>query len=338
MYTKQSKKMIVLDILDILRRYTDENHSLSQKEIEELLKNEYDLVVDRKSIKRNIMDLIDMGMDIQWSEKTRLVYCRDTGEMEEQAVCSGFYLQKEIMDCELHFLIDSVLDAECIPDNQKDELIRKLEGLSSKYFRKRSGFVKKEMNSRFTNSQLFYTLDIINESIARNRKVSFRYPLYRVGGEGLEEEFTECTVTPYETELRDGRYYLFCRDEREEELMYRLDLISNMRMAETSGNRYGKKTRKESGARELSVKFLSAEDRVSEFVECFGSRDLRVNRMRNGHILVSTKTDVQRAVDFAMNHTMDTTILEPESLRNHVFRMLQSGLEGYSEGPNGLVS
>ena len=120
--------------------------------------------------------------------------------------------------------------------------------------------------------------------------------------------------------------------------MYRIDLISNMRMAETSGNRYGKKTRRENGAREMSVKFLSSEDRVSEFVECFGSRDLRVNRMRNGNILVSARTDARRAVEFAMNHTMDTTILEPESLRNHVFRMLQSGLEGYSESSGGLVS
>ena len=72
--------------------------------------------------------------------------------------------------------------------------------------------------------------------------------------------------------------------------------------------------------------------------EYFGSRDLRVNRMRNGNILVATRTDARRAVDFALNHTVNTTILEPESLRNHVFRMLQSGLEGYSESSDSLVS
>ena len=43
----QPKKMLIMHILDILRKYTDENHRLSQKEIGEILKNEYDMVVDR---------------------------------------------------------------------------------------------------------------------------------------------------------------------------------------------------------------------------------------------------------------------------------------------------
>ena len=31
MYTKQPKKMLIMNILDILKKYTDENHRLSQK-------------------------------------------------------------------------------------------------------------------------------------------------------------------------------------------------------------------------------------------------------------------------------------------------------------------
>ena len=33
MYTKQPQKLLIINILDILKRYTDENHRLSQKEI-----------------------------------------------------------------------------------------------------------------------------------------------------------------------------------------------------------------------------------------------------------------------------------------------------------------
>ena len=32
MYTIQPKKLLIINILDILRKYTDENHRLSQKE------------------------------------------------------------------------------------------------------------------------------------------------------------------------------------------------------------------------------------------------------------------------------------------------------------------
>ena len=54
MYVKQPKKLLILNILDILRKYTDEDHRLSQKEIAEILKNEYDMKADRKAIRRNM--------------------------------------------------------------------------------------------------------------------------------------------------------------------------------------------------------------------------------------------------------------------------------------------
>ena len=37
MYETQPKKLIIMNILDILRRYTDADHRLSQKEIAEIL-------------------------------------------------------------------------------------------------------------------------------------------------------------------------------------------------------------------------------------------------------------------------------------------------------------
>ena len=43
MYEKQPKKMLIMNILDILKRYTDEDHRLSQKEIIEILEREYDM-------------------------------------------------------------------------------------------------------------------------------------------------------------------------------------------------------------------------------------------------------------------------------------------------------
>lgn len=56
MYTMQPKKILIIDILDILRKYTDENHMLSQKEIVDILKTEYNMTVERKYIKQNILN------------------------------------------------------------------------------------------------------------------------------------------------------------------------------------------------------------------------------------------------------------------------------------------
>ena len=61
MYTKQSKKLIIINILDILKKYTDEDHRISQKEIMDILEQEYGMKVERKTVKRNLMNLIDFG-------------------------------------------------------------------------------------------------------------------------------------------------------------------------------------------------------------------------------------------------------------------------------------
>ena len=79
------KKMIIINILDILKRYTDENHKLSQKQIAEILKNEYNTTVERKTIKRNIMNLIDFGYEIEYTETVRYVKSKE-GVKEESSI------------------------------------------------------------------------------------------------------------------------------------------------------------------------------------------------------------------------------------------------------------
>ena len=61
MYVKQPKKLLILNILDILRKYSDEDHRLSQREIGEILKAEYGMAADRKAIRRNLSDLLECG-------------------------------------------------------------------------------------------------------------------------------------------------------------------------------------------------------------------------------------------------------------------------------------
>ena len=38
------------------------------KEIIEILENEYDMVADRKAIKRNLMNLLDFGYNLEFTE------------------------------------------------------------------------------------------------------------------------------------------------------------------------------------------------------------------------------------------------------------------------------
>ena len=131
MYTQQPKKLLIINILDILRKYTDENHRLSQKDIEIILEKEYSMKAGRKAIKRNLMDLIDFGYNLGYTEITR------NGKSGEETICTDWYLERDFSDAELRLLIDSVLFSKHIPAKQCKELVGKLEGLSSNYFSSR---------------------------------------------------------------------------------------------------------------------------------------------------------------------------------------------------------
>ena len=61
------KKIIILYILQILRKYTDADHTMTQQQIAEKLRSEYGLEVNRSTVKRNISDLLEAGYDIQYT-------------------------------------------------------------------------------------------------------------------------------------------------------------------------------------------------------------------------------------------------------------------------------
>ena len=170
MPVKQPKKLLILNILDILRKYSDEEHRLSQKDIAEILKTEYDMTADRKAIRRNILNLMDCGYNIEYSESIRMVPNPKTGEPEESYLWSDFYLERDFTDGELRLLIDGLLFSKHIPYSQCKELVGKLEGLSNVYFRSRVKHIARLPEDKTDNKQLFLTIELLDEAISRGRR------------------------------------------------------------------------------------------------------------------------------------------------------------------------
>ena len=129
MYQPNSKKAAILCIVEILKKYTDSEHTMTQKQIQDKLETEYGLKLDRKAVKRNLTDLADMGFDVGYSERIR-----KTKSGEEETVLSDWYIIRTFDDSELRLLIDSILFSKYIPYSQCRELIEKLENQSNRYF------------------------------------------------------------------------------------------------------------------------------------------------------------------------------------------------------------
>lgn len=111
----QPKKLLIMNILDILRKYTDADHRISQKDIIDVLKNKYNMVADRKAVRRNIMNLMDLGYNIEYKETVRMVPNKVTGELEESYIWSDYYYVSDFSDSELRLLIDSLIFQSIFP-------------------------------------------------------------------------------------------------------------------------------------------------------------------------------------------------------------------------------
>ena len=70
-YMVDGKKMKNICILEILRKYTDSEHTMDQKDIIKKLETEYGMKVDRKSVKSNLMNLVDFGYNLECTEIER---------------------------------------------------------------------------------------------------------------------------------------------------------------------------------------------------------------------------------------------------------------------------
>ena len=62
MYITYKKKALNMLILQILQEYSDYEHRLTQQDIIRILKRDHEVECDRRSVKSNILNLIDKGI------------------------------------------------------------------------------------------------------------------------------------------------------------------------------------------------------------------------------------------------------------------------------------
>ncbi len=251
MALKSSKKNLPICILEILKRYSDAEHPLSQKNIENYLKNDYGLEVDRKAIKRNLMNLVDCGFNIGYETVDRT-----TDDQEVNTICTGFYYIHDFTDDELRLLIDSTMFSSHIDDRQRQELVKKLENLSSTFFTARLGHVDAMKGKPSANKQIFYTISCLDEAITAHKKISFKYLYYgtdkKLHPKKRSDGSETYVVSPYRTAARDGKYYLICNfDGHDDVSNYRVDRIADVTVLDEPVFPF-EKTRK-SGGRPLDL-------------------------------------------------------------------------------------
>lgn len=352
------KKTLILNILDILRRYTDEDHRLSQKEIAEILRTEYGMEVERKTIRRHLLNLIDCGYEIEYSESIRMVPNRKTGELEESYLWSDFYLVRDFTDAELRLLIDGLLFSKHVPYSQCRELVEKLEGLSNRYFQSRVKHIRTMPETAPQNRQLFYTIELLDEAISKGRKVCFHYTSYgldkqrhlRSGEDGKPMEYV---VSPYQMAAANGRYYLICcTDPHDNVSHYRLDRIADIRMTDeparpartVQGLEHGidlpmhmaEHVYMFAGPSE-TVSFRMKKYLINDVIDWFGM-DIVFSDESEDEVTARVRVNLQAMRRWAVQYGPHVRVLSPESLADAVKLDIENAAAEYGLLPDHIQS
>jgi len=349
MYTKQPKKMLIINILDILRKYTDEDHRLSQKDITEILKNEYCMTADRKAVRRNILNLIDFGYEIEYSESVRMVPNSKTGELEESYIMSDFYLVRDFTDGELRLLIDGLLFSKHIPYSQCRELVDKLAGLSNKYFESHIKHIRTMSDTTPQNKQLFYTIEVLDEAINKERKVSFIYNSYgtdkklhpRNRKDGSTREYI---VSPYQIAATNGRYYLICNHDKYQNVAnYRLDRITNIKILDVPSKPVRQIQGLENGidlprhmaehiymfsGESETVTFRLKKYILNDVLDWFGG-DITFTDENEDEVTAKVKVNLAAMRRWALQYALHARVLTPHHLAEQMKEDINNAMENY---------
>lgn len=211
-----NQKLKLLYLAKLFWEQTDEEHPITIASIICAL-GEQGISAERKSLYDDFEALRYFGMDI-------------VGRKERSY---GYYLASRKFElAELKLLVDAVQSSRFITRKKSNELIRKLEELTSVYEGRalqRQVYVANRIKTM--NESIYYNVDRIHSAISQNRQIGFCYfDLTPEKEKCYRHEGEEYQISPWALTWQEERYYLIGFDAKVQKIKhYRVDKMERLR-------------------------------------------------------------------------------------------------------------
>ncbi len=210
-----NQKLKILYILDYLQKNSHEKNPVRAAELVSMLEHQHDIRCDRKTVYSDIAALMDYGVDI----------------ITKPGKNGGYYIASRNFELpELKLLIDAVQSSRYLTEKKSRELIEKLCTQCNETdarLMKRNVLVSGRVKSM--NETIYYSVDTIQEAIAENSQITFRYFDWGLDGKRHYREKDYC-VSPYGLCQDNENCYLLAHSPRYGATSYRVDRMSEIRI------------------------------------------------------------------------------------------------------------
>ncbi len=212
-----NQKLKIFYILDYLQQNSHQDHPVRAVDLLHMLKQQHNIVCDRKTVYSDIQALQDYGIDI----------------VSLPGKNGGYYIASRNFELpELKLLIDAVQSSRFLTEKKSRELIEKLCSQCSIYdarLMRRDVVVSGRVKSM--NETIYYNVDAIQEAIAENKQITFRYFDFGLDGQRHYRD-RDYVASPYGLCQDNENCYLMALSARHGVTSYRVDRMSDISQTE----------------------------------------------------------------------------------------------------------
>ena len=210
----------ILYILNVLKKYSDEEHILSVVEIQRKIKEIYNVEIDTRTIRRNI-NLLKYKFEYDISTR------KENGK--------GYYINRnpetDFEPGEIRAIIDNFSYANYIVPSVAKEIIKKCKNMQTIYENEKlKDYQIYSVNSKTENAEVIKNIEDISNSIFNNHKIKFEYWKYEITNKLEKLIVSMPTVSPFAIVYNKQEFYFIgIKDGQDKFYHYRLDRMKNVK-------------------------------------------------------------------------------------------------------------
>lgn len=320
----------ILYILNVLKKYSDEEHMLTAAEIQRKIKEIYDVEIDTRTIRRNI-NLLKYKLDYDISTR------EDNGK--------GYYINRDpetdFEPGEVRAIIDNFSYANYIVPSVAKEIIKKCKNMQTVYENEKlKDYQIYSVNSKTENAEVIKNIEDISSSIYNYHKIKFEYWKYEITNKLEKQIVSTPTVSPFAIVYNKQEFYFIgIKDGQDKFYHYRLDRMKNVKelnekitikKTKSQIRDFAESTVEMFGGKKEEIEAVCNKCLLNAIFDIFG-KNVTIEKIpgndENFKLIVDSNPMGFRM--WAMRNIDMVEVLRPESLRNEMREIAEKAIEKY---------